>query len=224
MNILQNTPINSNIQPNTQVSFNGKKASGRVTKFVANTYGKYILNSDHVRKFCEGCAKLDKKNASRHFQVFGSAVTSFAYMDSTLKSKKIEKKDGRTLATNQFLGFLVPSVAGYAVDEGMRNFNKFLEYSYSAKKEKEIALGKLDKVAKEEAVKNLGKSLKGFRCLMSIMTFTTIYRFVTPVAITPVANKVGAWLNKEADKKEASKAQEISLNDKNQEQKLNVAA
>ena len=206
-------PVNYNFKynkmneaPAQEINFKGK-GPGKVTEFFANTYGKYILNSEQVRNFCKGCTKLDKKDASRHFQVFGSAVTSFAYMHSTMKNKDIEKKNARTLATNQFLGFAVPAIASYTADAGMKNFNKYLEYCYSAAKEKEIALGKLDKATKEEAVKNLGKGLKGFRCMMGIITFTTIYRFITPVAITPVANKFGNWINEKIDNKEAQKKQ-----------------
>lgn len=196
----------TNIKQNTDITFKGKEA-GKITEFFAKTYGKYILNSEQMHKFCETCSKIDKKDASRHFQVIGSAVTSFAYMNSTMKSKDIEKKDARTLATNQFLGFIIPSGAAYGANASMTKFNKCLEYSYSAKKEKEIALGKLDKIAKEKAVKDLGKALKGFRCLIGIITFTTIYRFVTPVAITPIANKFGAWLNERADRKETQMQQ-----------------
>ena len=116
----------TNIKQNTDITFKGKEA-GKITEFFAKTYGKYILNSEQVHKFCETCSKIDKKDASRHFQVIGSAVTSFAYMNSTMKSKDIEKKDARTLATNQFLGFIIPSGAAYGANASMTKFNKCLE-------------------------------------------------------------------------------------------------
>ena len=188
-------------------SFKGKEPSA-IAKLLAKTYGEFILNNKGVRKFCEWLSKLDKNDASRHFQGVGAFVTSAAYMMGSLKNKDIEKKNGRTLAINQCLGFIVPTVAAYTVDAGLRGINKSLEYAYSGQNEKKIALAKMSKKDSADALKTLNSRLKGFRTLIGIITFTTIYRYAAPVLITPVANKIGNWVNGKIDAKQAQKEQE----------------
>lgn len=173
----------------------------RITKWMAKTYGKFMLNNKTFRKIANWLTEIDHKDPTRHFQVIGSLVTSLAYMIGTLKSKDIEKKNGRTLAINQGLGFAVPTIAAYTVDSLLRSFNKSLEYSYSAANERKIALQKLSKTQAAEALERLNKGLRGFRTGLSILTFTMIYRLIAPVLITPVANKAGNWLNAKIDEK-----------------------
>ena len=185
------------------VSFKGKKP-GKVTEFFAEHYGKRVLNSNGVRNFCKKMAKWDPKNASSHFQVIGSLVTSSAYMKATLDNPNFDKKNANTLAINQGLGFVIPTIAAYTTDAMMRDFNKTLEYAYSAKQEKNFALGKFaDKAAKDEALKKMSNRLKGFRAFIGIVTFTTIYRYISPVAITPLANMIGNKINDNNDKHNA---------------------
>ena len=136
---------------------------------------------------------MDKGDVTRHFQVLGSLITSSAYMHSTLKNKEMDRDNARTLAVNQGLNFLLPTVAAYTVDLAIRQINKQLEYKYSAIQEAKNTA--LTGEAKKEAEKLLGKKLKGFRTLIGIVTFTLIYRFVAPVAITPIANAIGRWIN-----------------------------
>ena len=196
---LNNQIITSN--PN----FKGSNEAGWLTKMLAKTYGKFMLNNSTARKFSKKLTDIDKKDASRHFQVVGSAVTSSAYMVSTLKSKDIEKKNGRTLAINQGLGFIIPTIAAYTVDSLLGGFNKTLEYAYSGKVRKKISEAKMTQKEADIAMEQLSRRLKGFRALMPIVTFTMIYRYIVPVAITPLANKMGNWLNAKLDKEENTK-------------------
>ena len=107
-----------------------------------------MLNNGKSRKVAEFLNNMDKNDASRHFQVVGSLVTSSAYMAATLKNKDIEKKNGRTLAINQGLGFVIPTIAAYATDSLLRGFNKTLEYGYSGiVRDKQAAL----KLTEEQA-------------------------------------------------------------------------
>ena len=193
------------------VSFKGKKP-GKVTEFFAEHYGKRVLNSKGVRNFCKKMAKWDPKNASSHFQVLGSLVTSSAYMKATLDNPNFDKKNANTLAINQGLGFVIPTIAAYTTDAMMRDFNKTLEYAYSAKQEKNFALGTFaDEAAKEAAKKKLSNRLKGFRAFIGIVTFTTIYRYISPVAITPIANMIGNKINENNDKHDAESKAKTEL-------------
>lgn len=213
INYLNNSKTNFDIKnstniknANSNISFQkGEKEAGWLTKILAKTYGKYMLNNKAGRSISQKLNEWDKNDASRHFQVVGSAVTSSAYMAATLKNKDIEKKNGRTLAINQGLGFVIPTIAAYTVDSLLRNFNKTLEYYYSGKVRRKVELSKMSQKEADAAIEQLSKRLKGFRALMPIVTFTMIYRYIVPVAITPVANKAGNWLNAKLDKQENDK-------------------
>ena len=193
-------------QNGDSISFKGKEPSW-LTKFLADVYGKKILNSDKVRKFSENIVKMDRGNASRHFQTVVALVTSSAYVMGSLRNKDFDKKNGRTLAINQTLGFVVPTIAAYTVDSAMNNFNKQLEYAKSPELEKQLAAKKITGKELEEVLLHNSKQLKGVRTFMSIVTFTLVYRYLAPVAITPAANKIGNWVNKKIDQKQETKAQ-----------------
>ena len=45
--------------------------------------------------------------------------------------------------------------------------------------------------------------MKGVRALAALAVFTLIYRYATPVLITPIANKIGDKLNERSKAKEA---------------------
>lgn len=205
--IKQNNLSNYNVNT-SQPSFMGKK-TGKITEFFAKYYGKHIADSDKVRKFSEKLFKLDKEgDVTRHFQTLGSLITSSAYMHATLKNKDMDKDNAITLSVNQALNFLLPTAAAYTVDLVIREINKQLEYRYSAVQEEKIS-NIADKAAKKLAEKKLSNQLKGFRALSVIGTFTFIYRFVAPVAITPISNAIGRWINGYRSKKRAAK--EVSL-------------
>ena len=204
-NTLQNKTDNKN------VNFEGKFGD-KISDFTAKIYGKYIANSDRLRTFAEKASKKAKvENVSNHFQVAGSAITSSAYMVSTMKNKDFDKDNARTLAINQGLGFLVPTAGAYIADHYIADIKKQIEYKYDAMHEHKIAQMKLTPEQKKVAMEKLGKNLKAVRALMSILTFTFIYRYVTSVSITPLANRIGNWWNAKIHAKEAEKAKEFEM-------------
>ncbi len=217
-----------NKSQNQNVNFTGW--GDKVTDFTAKIYGKYIANSDRLRNFAEKASKKAKvENVSNHFQVAGSAITSSAYMVSTMKNKDFDKDNARTLAINQGLGFLVPTAGAYITDHYIADIKKQIEYKYDAIHEHRIAQQKLTQAEKKEAMEKLGKKLKSVRALMGILTFTLIYRYVTPVAITPVANKIGNWVNAKVHAKEAAREQQAEMPKEiemkpMEDKKLNTAA
>ena len=179
-----------------------------------------MLNSNGVRKSAKALSKVRLGDVTQHLQTFGSLITSGTYMMSTLNNKDFDKNNATTLSVNQGMCFVIPTLAAYTVNKGIENFNKQIEYKYSSIQERNIV-----KMSKEEqiaATEKLGKRLRGFRTLIGIVTFTTIYRYVTPVAITPFANKIGKKINERKQKKEQmameknmntdNKAKEVSLN------------
>ncbi len=198
------------------INFEGKFGD-KISDFTAKIYGKYLANSDRLRTFAEKASKKSEvENVTNHFQVAGSAITSSAYMVSTMKNKDFDKDNARTLAINQGLGFLVPTAGAYITDHYIADIKKQIEYKYDAMHEHKIAQMKLTPEQKKVAMEKLGKNLKAVRALMSILTFTFIYRYVTPVGITPLANRIGNWWNarihaKEAAAQQAEMAKEIEM-------------
>ena len=66
----------------------------------------------------------------------------------------------------------------------------------------------------------MGTKKNGVRILADLMTFTLIYRYVVPVLITPIANKIGDKINaKKAEEKRLAQEQQ---NQKAQEIKMPV--
>ena len=118
---------------------------------------------------------------------------------------EFDKDNALTLAVNQGLNFLIPTVAAYTIDIVIRNLIKQLEYKYSAIQETKIST--LAKDTRKTAERQLSRQLKGFRTLAGILTFTMIYRFITPVVITPVANSIGRKINEHKAAKKAQSAE-----------------
>ena len=208
------TKPNNKLNTNNNISFTAKKMPGwyeRCLEVIAKTYGNAMLNSKLVRKFTAWLSDIDKTNASKHFQVLGALVTSTGYAVNTMKKDDFEKKDARTLAINQGLGFVVPTALGYFIDNKIASKTKKAEYNYIAKRERELALGKFTPKEVADAKKTLSRGIVGFRALMAIITFTTLYRFVVPVAITPLANKIGHYVEEKRQQKAQQKMAQQGL-------------
>ena len=204
-----------------QVSFKGKtpnpekskgifdKLMDHVGKFLGKLYGKPLIESEAVHKASAWLSKLPG-NVTQHMTAFGSLITSGVYMQQTLTKKDLDPDRRRTLAINQGLCFVVPTAAAYTVDRFINNWVKKNEYRYSGQYQHIIDIAKDEgKDPKEiaEQAKKLSKKLKGFRTLASITVFALIYRYFTPVIMTPVANWFGDKLN--AKKAEEAKLTEV---------------
>ena len=224
-----------------QVSFKGKtpnpekskgifdKLMDHVGKFLGKLYGKPLIESETVHKASAWLSKLPG-NVTQHMTAFGSLITSGVYMQQTLTKKDLDPDRRRTLAINQGLCFVVPTAAAYTVDRFINNWVKKNEYRYSGQYQHIIDIAKDEgKDPKEvaEQAKRLSKKLKGFRTLASITVFALIYRYFTPVIMTPVANWFGDKLN--AKKAEEAKmtelevqptAKEVSINEDNKSKQV----
>ena len=171
----------------------GKKVSWFVRKF-GEWYGKPLLESKGVAKLSEKLANLPG-NITQHMATLGSLITSSVYVQRTLSNKDLDIERRRTLAINQILCFFIPTIAAYTVDSLIKGWTKAKEYRYSGLQEQKKALAEFEGKVVKGISKDLGKSLKGVRILASLATFTLIYRYATPVIITPIANWLGDRLN-----------------------------
>ena len=196
-----------------QVTFKGKKESafGRwISEFYGKHYGKKVMNSEKIQNVSEKLSKIPGE-MTEHMATLGSILTSATYMYKTLNNKDLDSDKRKTLAVNQGLCCVIPTIGAYTVSKLLSKFRKNAEYKYCGLKEQQIALGQISKEEAKEFKKTFGDKLKGFNALTQLITFTLIYRYVTPVVITPIANWIGRKLNGE-DKKDEQKVAENQQN------------
>ncbi len=204
-------------QNNQAVSFKGgkdkgtKKASWFVRKF-GEWYGKPLIENPTITKISKALTKVPG-GMTQLMTTAGSFITSGVYVHQTLTNKDLDPDRRRTLSINQALCFFIPTMAAYYVDGRLRNWTKNKEYRYSGWKEREIEIAKIEKKSIDiaEAQKELGNKLKGVRLLASLATFTLIYRYATPVIITPFANWIGDIVNTKKAEKDKQKALEVEM-------------
>ena len=170
-------------------------------KRIGDKYGVWILKSKVARNISKWLYSKDTTNATKHFAVAGSLVTSSAYAYNTMKNKKLEKRNSTTLAINQGLNFFVPTILGYTLDKLISGHTKEYEYSFAGKLQRAMDTASLSADEKKLALERATKQLKGVRTLASIATFTFLYRYLAPVAITKPANRIGEWLGSKIDAK-----------------------
>ena len=189
-----------------EVSFKGKvpkpKKPNWFTKLMAKWYGKPLIESERMAKVSERLGNWSDKT-TQHMATLGSLITSSVYVQRTLSNKDMEPERKKTLAVNQTLCFFVPTAAAYSVDSLINNWVKNKGYRFTGLQKHLIAKAKAEGKDVTDMTKSLGNRIKGVRILATLATFTLIYRFLTPVLITPIANKIGDKLNERSKAKEA---------------------
>lgn len=189
-----------------------KKLTDKIGELMGKLYGKKLIESERMAKVSAWLSDVPG-GVTQAMATFGALLTSGTYVTRTLGNKELEDDKKRTLAVNQTLCFIVPTIAAYTVDKLIGGWVKKQEYRF-----KNVNLGVAEKLkadgnkdAAEKLVKQIVKNSNGVRILASLATFTMIYRYATPVLITPIANKIGNWANarraeKQAAEKEAQTA------------------
>lgn len=158
-----------------------KKGYEWLTDKMALFIGKEILSTDTMAKIIK---KTEKSKMVAHISCATSLIISGLYMHQTLKNKKLDNKKKVTLAINQgsvavlsaFMGYTIDSYINKAIDK-YRIPEKFIAANASNPK--------------------IGKYVDGIRCAIPLIVFGTVYRFLTPVLVTPIAN----WLGDKVTKK-----------------------
>lgn len=218
---LRNTEPQPVQTASSEVSFKGGFGD-KVAKVFGEKYAQKMLDKPWMHKASEKLASASKM-LTQHMAALGSFLTSSVYFYQTVTNKNLDKDKRNTLGINQIGCFIIPTAMSYVIDHYLKDFNKNMEYRYSGLKRQQMALGKISPEKCAALEKSLGTKLKCFGALMGLATFTTIYRYISPVAITPGANKLGDWWNN----RNKGKNQElvISSNNMNKENvQINRAA
>lgn len=187
------------------------------TKFVKSSVD--FFNGESKNKIARSIGKAlnIKEKWFQHAIAAESIYLTSAYMYNTHKSKAIPDDQKRPMMVNQVLVTTLCTALGYTVDNKISKvFNK-AKSIFTATNVIKIAEGMKDQVS--TAVKNakskgaIDAAIKlplkhangianGISKLKSVLVFGFIYRYFSPVFITPIANRVSEMIDK---KKGASK-------------------
>ena len=203
-----------NLSKNNKVNPSFKGVGNMVTEGLAKGIGK-VADTSYARRFVNWFA--EKENWFPHLIAGESLWLSGWYMQRTARSKGIEKDQKLPMILNQGITALLCTIGAYKLD-GVIN-NKLANYKETYKRmnpdmvrksdfyenllkryaNKPEVLEKLAQNPKFAAAKNANKILNnrmiGIRLLGPIVIFTTIYRFVGPVIVTPFAN----WISEKIE-------------------------
>lgn len=219
-------PEETNLLSNSAtINFKGAKEGkfGKwISEFFGKHYGKPMYDKEWIQTASEKMTKFPGE-MTEHMATLGSVLTSSVYMYKTATNKDLEPKSRKTLAINQGLCCVIPAIGAYTVSNKLSKFKKNVEYRYRGLKEQQVALGQISKQEAEILKSKLGNNLKGLGALTGLVTFTLIYRYLTPVVVTPVANWIGRKLFGD-NKKTSSESKNITIDSNNQNNiELNTA-
>lgn len=180
-----------NLSPKSKIFVHLDNAKDRLTDLIAVPISKF-LKLKPVETIID--KTKNSKNLVQHITALTSVVLSGFYMEQTLKNDKLDPQKRKTLAINQGAVTVLSTIMSYtvckALDKTIKSFsNKFIMLNSQT-----IDIETLEK-----------KYKKGIKNAASIMIFMTIYRFVAPVLVTPVANYIGNKLQEKKEMEIASK-------------------
>lgn len=148
-----------------------KKGYDNLINKMAEGFGG-ILRSNKFKKLMEKA----KNKTVQNITVLGSFILSGFYVKQTLQNDKLEKQRKITLAINQSAVFVVSTIASYTIDNLLtKPIDKFVNRYIAANVENP----------------KIGKYADGIKCALPLIIFGTMYRFIAPVLITPIANHLG---------------------------------
>ena len=171
---------NINKSKNFEANPSFKGAGAVVTEGIAKGVGK-IADKKGFRNFVEWLGKKDQWFP--HLIAAESLLLSGFYMQQTAASKRIEKDQKPAMIINQGITALACTAGAYLIDGKV---NKMLDKFKGVYK----------RVNPQMEQKLLDKRLGAIRLLGPLVIFTTIYRFVGPVILTPVANYISEKIQK----------------------------
>lgn len=177
-----------------KVSFGGSaEAKVGPIKHLLSKAVAAIMNNKHAQKLFTKTAKSDV-NIVQHLSAAKGVLISGMYAYRTLTNDKLEPERKRTLAVNQIAVSAVSTILGYTFSVGAnKKIDKFAEKFMAANMNTVKDAGKM------------GSLISGIKAASSLMIFSTVYRYLSPVLVTPIANKIGAIINaKHAEKAEQS--------------------
>ena len=197
----------NNIQMNNAASFNGvanvtaslknSKASKFYNDMIEKAARKMVApvldNDNRFIKFLEKTAHITEM--PNHLSTLGAAATSGFYVRSTLKNDKLEKKERQTLALNQALVFVVSTAGAYLANGKIGQFVEKVKHKYV----------QYNRNNPKAAVR-----IDGFKTASSLMVFALMYRYISPVVVTPIASAISKAVRERKEAKQADQANNVA--------------
>jgi hypothetical protein len=188
-----------------------------------------MAENKHVKKFSEAMANgnSEKSSLMRNILTTGQALTgTLVYIASTMNNKKIEEDRKKTLAANQLITWSFSAIGTFVLNNAIqKGFDKMADdyKKYNREhieknlekitKEKLPELEKLEKRKITEItpevmakVKDMQMKKLEFRksniakTAPTMIAFAVIYRFLSPIIATPLANLAKKHVIKDPDK------------------------
>lgn len=176
---MNQTLRNDNLEPDKRKTL----AVNQGLTFVASTILSYLIDDAIKEKW---------ENLTRKYTVANLELG---------KHDKLSKQE-RTALYKQKLKELNKKIADWN-DERLKDFNAKVKSGDLAADSKFKVGNVADYVAKKMPESNLSTMLKGMGVLQKLIVFGTIYRFISPVAVTPLANWIGSkYINKPKETEE----------------------
>lgn len=179
-------------------------------EWLAENFVAKAMNTEFVAKFAEKFK--DSKIITNHMTTIGAATGTGMYMYRTMKlpEDQMESDRKKILTLNHALTFGFSTAGAYLVDGGLVGIWKKVTNKYAElyTKDKNL-LSKIEDINKglvkegknkidliDYAYDHLGDKkfanrLIGMDIAKKLLIFAMIYRYVVPVAVTPIANKLG---------------------------------
>ena len=210
------------VQQNVQGQKDNVAFKGKLGDKIGNLYAKFYANSvfyknKTMHKVSDKTSKA-RGNMTEHMSALGSLITSSVYMYRTMTNDKLEKDNRRTLAINQCLCFFIPTFAAYYINDKLGGKVKDIEHKFSGAMKGLVQEGKVTEAEYAKFVEKLPSRIKNVKTMASLATFTLVYRYFTPVVITPLANFFGGFMKRHKEAKlqdEEHAAKEIPLSNEN---------
>lgn len=187
------TPSFKSQKPSTFVSLAArgmtaaKKTNTAYNNFIENVLAKRILapilNTKLAGKLIDKSAKVN--DMTSYMSTAGSVVTTGVYANRTLNNKNLDKKAAKTLALNQGLVLGLSTVGAFTINDSIAKFTKKMSYKFRD-------------LNKDLPSKVLEKRFQGFSIAQKLLTFSLMYRYISPVLVTPIASKISKSLNNNA--------------------------
>ena len=164
-----------------------KSGADSLVNSITRGYSK-IIETKFFKNMVAKTAK-NKIDVVKHLSATIGLIISGLYIKRTLANDKLAPEQKTTLAINQGIVSATATTLGYSVEGLTRKKIDIFARKYSAVNYKSPGL----------------KSLQGgIKAATQMMIFATMYRYIAPVLVTPIANTIGN--NIQAKKKAAAAA------------------
>lgn len=197
---------NKNNFTTNNIKFTGISQQTGLRKFVNDTYHKAMDPIEN--SIAKGFAKLLQRKQAKyiiakteehpkinndlfsHLLVLGSTLLSGFYVLKTLQNDKLDDKKKKTLAINQTATFVLSTIMAYTFDNIISKKTDRIKKKFVELNPEPVHASKMNDY------------MKGIDAAKKIMIFATMYRFIAPVIVTPIANAIGNRLHEDKLKKE----------------------